>query len=68
VTVVAPATNFISAFSKLGYVGIKKIMDEAGVNYTRKTTVQATHLKCKIESLGIRKAKHTIFSLDIKAF
>jgi hypothetical protein len=63
-----PVTNFTSAFSKLGYIGIKRIMDKVGVNYTRKTIVQAAHLKSEIESLGIRNDKHTIFSLDIEAF
>ena len=65
---VVPATNFTSAFSKLGYIGIKKIIDKAGINYTKKTIVQASHLKSQIESLKIRKDKHTIFSLDIEAF
>jgi hypothetical protein len=45
------------------------MMDEAEVNYRRKTIIQASHLKRQIESLlGIRKDRHTIFSLDIKAF
>jgi hypothetical protein len=49
---VVPATNFTSAFLKLGYIGIKKIMDEAEINYSRKPIVQASHLKTEIESLG----------------
>jgi hypothetical protein len=61
------ATNFTSAFSKLGYIGIKRMMDEGEVNYSRKTIIQASDLKCQIESLGIRKDRHTIFSLDIEA-
>ena len=65
---VVPATNFTSAFSKLGYIGIKKIVDKAGINYTRKTIVQALHLQTQIESLNIKRDKHTIFSLDIEAF
>jgi hypothetical protein len=65
---VVPATNFTSAFSKLGYIGIKKIIDAAGINYSEKTIVQASHLKTQIESLGIKKDMHTIFSLDIEAF
>jgi hypothetical protein len=65
---VVPATNFTAAFSKLGYIGIKKIVDKAGINYTRKTIVQASHLKTQIESLNIKRDKHTVFSLDIEAF
>jgi threonine synthase len=65
---VVPATNFTSAFPKLGYIGIKKIMDEVSINCSRKNNVQASHLKTQIESLGIRKDKHTLFSLAIEAF
>jgi hypothetical protein len=65
---VVPATNFTLAFSKLGYIGIKRMMDEAEVNNSRKTIVQAADLKCQIESLGIRKDRHTVFSLYIQAF
>jgi hypothetical protein len=57
---VVPATNFTTTFSKLGYIGIKK--------NSKKTIVQASHLKTQIESLGIRRDKHMIFSLDIEAF
>jgi hypothetical protein len=32
---VVPATNFTLAFSKLGYIGIMKIMDNAEINYRR---------------------------------
>jgi hypothetical protein len=65
---VVPATNFTAAFSKLGYIGIKKIIDKAGIIYTKKTIIQASHLKTQIESLNIKRDKHTIFSLDIEAF
>ena len=65
---VVPATNFTSAFSKLGYIGIKKMVDEAGINYSRKTITQASDLKLKLDALEIKKDKHTIFSLDIEAF
>jgi hypothetical protein len=41
------------------------MMDQAKVNYSRKTIVQASHLKLQIESLSIRKDRHTMFSLDI---
>jgi hypothetical protein len=65
---VVPATNFALAFLKLGYIGIKKMMDKAEVNYSRKTFIQASHLKLQIKSLSIRKGRHMIFSLDIEAF
>jgi hypothetical protein len=43
---VIPATNFTSAFPKLGsYMGIKKIFDDEKVNYMKKMIVQAS-LSC----------------------
>jgi hypothetical protein len=51
---VVPATNFTAALSKLGYIGIKKIVDKAGIIYTKKTIRQASHLKTQIESLNIK--------------
>jgi hypothetical protein len=56
------------AFLKLGYIGIKRIIDNAGIKYSKKTRIQASHLKTQIESLGIKKDKQMIFSLDIEAF
>jgi hypothetical protein len=56
-------TNFTSAFSKLGYIGIKSIIDHTGINYSKKTIVQASQLKLQIESFGIKKDKHMMFSL-----
>ena len=55
------------AFPKLGYIGIKKIMDKYKINYSRKTIVQALHLQTQMKSLGIKEDRHTIFSLDIEA-
>jgi hypothetical protein len=43
-------------------------MDDAGINYSKKTIVQASHLKLQIESLKIKKEERTMFSLDIEAF
>jgi hypothetical protein len=65
---VIPATNFTSAFPKLGYMGIKKIFDDEKVNYMKKTIVQASHAKGILEKLFINKSSHTVFSLDIKSF
>ena len=62
------ATNFTLTFLKLGYIGIKKIIDDAGINYSKKTIVQASHLKLQIEPLSIRKDEYMIFSLDIEPF
>ena len=32
---IVPATNFIAAFPKTGYLGIKKIFHQAGINYNK---------------------------------
>ena len=42
---VVPATNFTAGFPKLGYLGIKKILDTADVNYGKRNIVQASDLK-----------------------
>jgi hypothetical protein len=65
---VITATNFTSAFPKLGYLGIKKIFDDEKVNYMKKTIVQASHAKGILEKLFINKSSHTVFSLDIESF
>jgi hypothetical protein len=51
------AISFDSAFPKLGYFGIKKIFDDANIDYMKKTIVQTSHAK---------RSAHTVFSLDIE--
>eukprot|EP00957_Ditylum_brightwellii_P115938 8843043-Ditylum_brightwellii.AAC.1 len=48
---VIPATNFTVSFSKLGYKGIKKVLDDHGVNYSKHTIIQSSNLKEKLEAL-----------------
>jgi hypothetical protein len=61
---VIPAT---SAFPKLGYLGIKKKIDDAKINYMVKTIIQASHAKDQLERLHINKKSNTaVFSLDIE--
>ena len=63
---VIPATNFTAAFSKLGYLGIKKVLDEHNVNYNKHTIIQASDLKEKLEKLTLNKKNARIISLDIE--
>ena len=42
---VIPATNFSIILSKIGYLGIKRILDKAKVNYSRVSIVQASDIK-----------------------
>ena len=65
---VVPATNFTAAIPNLGYRGIRQIFDQEKINYTRKTIIEAAHLKSELETLNITDEKFTIFSLDIEAF
>eukprot|EP00957_Ditylum_brightwellii_P205726 15345123-Ditylum_brightwellii.AAC.1 len=52
---VIPATNFTASFSKLGYMGIKKVLNEHGVNYYKHTIVQSSDLKEKLESYRLKQ-------------
>ena len=61
---IIPATNFTAAFPKLGYSGIRKIFDSAGVNYMRKTIIQASDLKADLEKKNLNKETHTLASID----
>jgi hypothetical protein len=54
---VVPATNFTLAFSKLGNIGIKKIM---GDELQQENNCSSLSFKLQIESLGIRKDKHIV--------
>eukprot|EP00957_Ditylum_brightwellii_P109714 8368582-Ditylum_brightwellii.AAC.1 len=62
---VIPATNFIASFSKLGYMDIKKVLDDNGANYSKCTIIQSSNLKEKLEALELKQNKITVMSLDI---
>ena len=65
---VVPANNFTSGFPRMGYLGIKKILDDNRINYMRKTIIQASDLKEKIETMDITNSNSTIISIDAEAF
>jgi hypothetical protein len=46
---ICPANNFISAFPKLGYLGLKKIFDDNAIYYKSNMIIQASDLKAKLE-------------------
>eukprot|EP00957_Ditylum_brightwellii_P084912 6456716-Ditylum_brightwellii.AAC.1 len=54
---VIPATNFTAAFSKLGYMGIKKVLDDHEVNYTKYTIIHSSDLKEKLEKMELKRNK-----------
>ena len=63
---VVPAKNFMAGFPHVGQHGIKKILDRNSVYYSRKTIVQASDLKQKLEKIDITRSGHTIASIDAK--
>eukprot|EP00957_Ditylum_brightwellii_P164101 12494864-Ditylum_brightwellii.AAC.1 len=62
---VIPAMNFIAAFSKLGYMGIKKVLGNHGFNYAKHIIVQSSDLKEKLEACGLKRNNVTLMLLDI---
>jgi hypothetical protein len=50
---VVPAQNFTSAFPKLGFLAVRRSLDANHVDYSKRTIVQATNVKEKLESLHI---------------
>ena len=62
---VIPETNFTAVSLKLGYMSIKKILDDHGVNYAKHTIVQSADLKEKLEACNLKMNNVTLMSLDI---
>eukprot|EP00957_Ditylum_brightwellii_P183494 13977360-Ditylum_brightwellii.AAC.1 len=63
---VIPATNFTATFSKLGYLGIKRVLDNNKVNYSRFPIIQALDLKEMLEELKVQRSDVTMMLLDIE--
>jgi hypothetical protein len=63
---VIPVTNVTAAFSKIGYLGIKLMLDENKVKCATFTILQTLDLKEKLEALELKKDEVTMMSLDIK--
>eukprot|EP00957_Ditylum_brightwellii_P016263 1223260-Ditylum_brightwellii.AAC.1 len=49
---VIPAANFTATFSKIGYIRIKRVLEEHRVNSTKHTIIQSSDLKQKLENLN----------------
>eukprot|EP00957_Ditylum_brightwellii_P210426 15364951-Ditylum_brightwellii.AAC.1 len=60
------ATNFTATFSKLGYLGIKRVLDDNKVNYLQFTIIQALDLKERLEELKVQQNNVTMMSLNIE--
>jgi hypothetical protein len=61
---IVPATNFTAVFPKVGYLGIKNIFDQNGIDYSGSTITQASQLKTTLKKLNITKDKVTIILFD----
>ncbi len=64
VRLVIPGRNFCASFPNVGYRGLKILLDNLGVNYSRHTIIQASDVARKIDKLQINRDKHTIVSID----
>ena len=61
---VITATKFTATFSKIGYLGIKRMLDKGKVNYSRFSIFQAYDLRERLEKLKIRIDEVAIASVD----
>ena len=61
---VIPTMKFTATFTKIGDLGIRRILDEWKVNYSRVSIVRASELKEILEELKVKKDKVTIASFD----
>ena len=61
---VVPASNFSACFPKLGYMGIKKLLDDYGVKYGKRNIVQSLDLKKQLESMKLNPENITLVSVD----
>ena len=64
---VIPATNFNAPFAKVGYLGIKGILDKNKIIYDKFTIQNAHDLKKVLETEKFRRDKNTAFALDIES-
>eukprot|EP00957_Ditylum_brightwellii_P027328 2065884-Ditylum_brightwellii.AAC.1 len=62
---VIPTAKFTAMFSKNCYRGIKRVLDEHGVNYTKYTITQSLGFEQKLENLDLRRDNAMMMSLDI---
>eukprot|EP00957_Ditylum_brightwellii_P086524 6583038-Ditylum_brightwellii.AAC.1 len=59
-------TNFTTAFLKMRYMTIQKVLDDTDVNYNKHTIIQSSDLKKKLEVLILTKGNTALMSLDIE--
>ena len=57
---VVPSTNFTSVSPKIGCIGIKELLNSNGINYQKRTIVQASDLQRNLKKVDLKKNKCTI--------
>jgi GIY-YIG catalytic domain len=65
---VIPASNFTAAFPKMGYLAIKNIFDKKGIAYNKRTIIQASDLKERLEGFDLSCNSCTIMSIDAQDY
>ena len=61
---IVPASNFMAAFPKAGYLGIKSLFNKNSIDYQKATIIHAGQLKSKLEKLNLEQGEVTIASFD----
>ena len=64
---VIPATHFTATFAKVGYLGLKTILDNHQVYYIEFMITQASQVKEYWEKLEWKREKVTMVSIDVVA-
>ena len=61
-----PDRNFTTEFSCVGGKEIEDIIDQNKIDYSKKTIIQASDLKLKLEELNISLSTHTITQINAR--
>ena len=65
---IVPASNFVSAISKAGYLGLKRMFDKNKIKYKTHTIIQASDMKTDLEEMDITPSNSTIVSIDAQKY
>ena len=61
---IIPAANFTATFSKICFLGIKRMLYKRKVNYLRVSIIQLSDLKERLEELKIKRDKVSTASFN----
>ena len=59
-----PEKKISDTFAKIGYLGVKNILEKNEINYTKFTIVQASQVKEEWEIMNWKRDEVTIASID----